>query len=72
MSASRLAADCCSATITGSLTATGTLPTEKPAQLEELTASHCSEGLFDDDMAMLQELRPFGEFEHHTSVPEGT
>jgi len=47
------------------------LPTEKPAQLEELTGSHCSGGLF-DDVAMLQELQPFGEFEHPTSVPEGT
>lgn len=48
----------------------GMLDDERAALLEELPGWDWSGGLPDDDVAMVQALRVFGEFEKHADVPE--
>ncbi len=48
----------------------GMLPGEQAAALEQLPSWDWSGGLPADDVAMVQALRLFCEFEHHADVPE--
>lgn len=48
----------------------GMLPTDQVADLEQLPGWDWSAGLPAEDIAMVQALRLFGEFEKHADVPE--